>query len=112
MYACCNDGNISVVTHLGLFVSQHGLRLVCFQYQTYKTCEKWTVIWKAIQHQDLTLLMLELALWDRGSLLLVEWLMLANTMTKLLTGKSFTSFHTHVYVYICRKLSYGSNFVI
>lgn len=110
MYECCNDGN--TLTHLGLFVSQHGLRLVCFQYQTYKTCEKWTVIWKAIQHQDLTLLMLELALWDRGSLLLVEWLMLANTLTKLLTGKGFTSFHTHVYVYICRKLSYGSNFVI
>jgi hypothetical protein len=30
---------------------------------------------------------LELALWDRVSLLLVEWLMLASTLTKLRTGK-------------------------
>lgn len=70
-----------------ILVSQHGLRLVSFQYQTYKTCEKLTVTLKVIQHLDLILLMLELALWDRVSLLLVEWLMLASTLTKLRTGK-------------------------
>jgi hypothetical protein len=31
--------------------------------------------------------MLELALWDRDCLLLVGWHMLANTLTKLHTGK-------------------------